>query len=120
MIGKPDNTYVSVEIDQKALGVVQRSFDYVVENHQVVDWAMPTIPHLEDLQAITDKLKRFSDSEDEAIKIPMTRAEWIDYSCLVDYIGTVLPADWKEERILLEDLSFQYSDIDDKLENNSL
>ena len=116
MIGKPDNTYVSVEIDQKALGVVQRSFDYVVENHQVVDWAMPTIPHLDGVKKLADKLKEFTVNPNNIIQIPMTRNEWIDYKSLVDYVGTVLPTDWTEERELFDDLSDEYFDLDESLQ----
>lgn len=107
---KPENIYVNVELSRSALDTVQKSFNYVVENHHVVDWAMPSIPHLDEVKAITDKIGNVTIDDDSAtVQIPMTRDEWIDYSGLTEYAGSVLPEDWTDEKILLEDLSFEYA-----------
>jgi len=51
-----------------------KAFDYVVENHHVVDWAIPSIPHLDGVKAITDKIGNVTiDNDNATVQIPMTR-----------------------------------------------
>lgn len=116
MTEKPENIYVNVELSEDAFNAVKKSFNYIVENHHVVDWAMQSIPHLDEVKAMTDKIESATVGEgDSNILIPMNKDEWIDYSSLVDYVGSVLPDSWAEEKILLEDLSFEYADLEDNL-----
>ena len=111
---KPENIYINIELRKNVLDTVQKSFDYILQNHHAVDWAIPSIPHLYEVKAITDKIANFTiDNDNATVQIPMTKDEWIDYSCLIEYVGSVLPEDWVDDKILLEDLSFEYADLED-------
>ncbi len=120
MVEKPEESYVTVELDRKSLDVVQRSFDYLVENYRSINWVAPTSSNIEGAKKISSKLKSFSHDEvSDDVKVPLTYPEWVDYSFFVSYIAGILPKDRIEDRVLLEDLSFDNVDLEDILDQNT-
>ncbi len=117
MVEKPEETYVIVELDRKSLDVVHRSLRYVAEHQEVVDWTILGRIDLEDIKNMADRFENLPEPEEgDTAKVPMTKSEWIDYDYLVDYVGTVIPREWMDERRLLEVLSYKYFDLDEALE----
>ncbi len=119
-MANPENIYVTVELSKAAFNAVKKSFNYFVENHHVADWAMQAFPHLDGVKAITDKIESTNICEgDSNVIIPMNKDEWIDYSSLVGYVGSVLPESWISDRVILEELSFEYADWEPTERTNS-
>ena len=111
-----ENIYTNLEIDPHTLDVVTKAIMYLVDNPNIVDWAIPYIPHYEELKTIAELLTKYVHHTESAIIIPMTQLQWDHYISLIEYVGTVIPSEWKEEAYLLEELSDKYDDIDKKLE----
>jgi len=116
MTNEPENIYINVELNQKTSNTLQKAFDFIVKNHSMEYQTIGNLSQSEAVDNINHKLSIFSSNQGNAVaQIPMTKSEWVSFRSLLDYASTVLPADWTEEKGLLDNLLAHYNDLDNKI-----
>jgi hypothetical protein len=73
-------------LDIKALDVIVRSFNFVLDNHQNIPIMEDhTLDSVDQLRSVTDKLQSLQRFSEETVTIPMNFSDWVACTSYIEY-----------------------------------